>query len=65
MLQVIRELVLKLSAPNRHTSRSVAEGVTGLDHELWNDTVEYNAFEVPAPRVTNKVLDGLWRLRRE
>lgn len=60
VFKLVRELILKLSVPDRCTSSSIPEWVPRLDHKLCNDTMEYNTLEIPTPGVAHKVLDGLW-----
>lgn len=65
MLELIRELVLELFAPDRRPARAIAQRVARLYHELRNDAVEDHALKVATPRVAHKVLDGLRGLLRE
>lgn len=65
MPEIVVELILELSAPNGRSTCAVSERIPRLNHELGNDTMEYDAFEVAAPRMCYKVLHGLGRLLRE
>ena len=65
MLQVVRELILKLGAPDRGAPRPVPERVARLDHKLRDHAVEDHTLKVPAPCVADKVLHRLRRLLRE
>lgn len=65
MFQIIRELVFELITPNRHSSGSVTQRITRLDHKLRNDTMEQYTLVISTPCMSDKVLDCLWRLLRE
>ena len=58
VLQIVTELVFELFAPNAFASGAVPEGVSGLNHEFRDHTVENHAFEVSASSVTDKIFDG-------
>ena len=57
VLQIVTELVFKFFSPDAFASGTVSEGVSSLNHEFRDDTVEDHAFEVSASGVTDKVLD--------
>ena len=57
MLQIIRKLVLELSAPDRRSSRPVTQRISSLNHELWNHSVEYDTLEESTSSVTDKVFN--------
>lgn len=59
VFELVCELVFELAAPDGSPSSAVAQGVSGLDHELGNDTVEDDALEVSAARMTHEVLHRL------
>lgn len=65
MLEVVREFIFKLMAPNRRSSRTIAKRVPGLDHKLRNNTMEYDALVVATACVANEVLNSLRCLLRE
>ena len=65
MFEVIRELVLKLPAPNTCASSSIAKWISRLDHKFGNDTMEYDTFIISTARMPNKILHGFGRLLRE
>lgn len=65
VLQVVRELILKLIPPDRCSTRTISEWVARLDHKLRNDAVEDDPLEVSTPGVADEVLDCLWCLLRE
>ena len=62
MLEVVRELILKLPIPDGRPASTVSQRVSSLDHELRDDTVEDDTLVVSAACVANKVLHSLWRL---
>ena len=62
MFQFTGELILKLSTPDTVATCTVTQRVSGLDHELRDDTMEDDALVVATARMTNEVLDRLRRL---
>jgi len=65
MFQIISKLILKLPAPNGSPPSTIAQRISGLDHELRNDPMKDDAFEVTAPRMSDKVLHSFRCLLRE
>ena len=65
MFQIIRELILKFVPPDGRTTGTISQRVARLDHELRNDTMENNPFEISASRMPNKVLHRFRSLLRE
>lgn len=65
VLQIVAKLIFKLLSPDAFAAGTVSKGVSGLDHEFWDDAVEDHAFEVPASGVTDEVLDCERRLLGE
>ena len=60
MLQAA-ELVFKLPPPDTLAASPIAQGVSALDHELPDDTMEDGVVVVPALGMRHKVLNRLWR----
>lgn len=56
MPKIVMELIFELSTPNRSSTRSISEWIPGLNHELWNDTMENDTLEVATPRMSHEVL---------
>lgn len=65
MSKVIRELVLEFLAPNGCTTRPIAQRVSSLNHELGDDTMEDDSFEITAPCMAHEILHSFGSLRRE
>jgi len=65
VFEIWGELVFELLPPDTSTTCSITQRVTGLDHELGDDTMEDNAFVVATTRVANKVLHCFGCLLRE
>ena len=65
MFKVIREFILKLSAPYWDSSGAISERVPSLNHKFGNNTMENHPLEVATSRMTNKILHGFGRLLRE
>ena len=65
MFQIIRELVFELITPNRHSSGSVTQRITRLDHKLRDDPMEDDTLEKSTARMSDKVFDRLRCVFRE
>jgi hypothetical protein len=55
------ELVFKVSTPATFSTGTVSEGITGLQHEFLDDSVENDIVVVTIIDVRDKVLDRLGR----
>ena len=56
VFKFIRKLIFEFLSPDTRSSSSITQRVSSLDHELGNNTMEDNTLEIPAARVSNKVL---------
>ena len=65
MFEVIRKFVLEFVSPDGHSSGTVAERVTSLDHEFRYHAMEDNTLVVSAASVPNEILHSLRGLLRE
>jgi len=51
------KLVLKVPTPTTFSTGSIAKGITGLQHELLDDSMENNVVVITVVDVRDKVLD--------
>lgn len=65
MSEVIRELVLEIPSPYRHPPSTVSQRVTGLNHELGNNTVKDDALKITTSCMPHKVFHCFRCLHRE
>lgn len=65
MTQLTCEFVLKLAPPQRLATRAVSQRVAGLEHELFDDTVEDDAVVVSLSREADKILHCFGNMLRE
>lgn len=65
MLQIRRKFVFEFPSPDRSSSSSITKGVTGLNHELGDYTMEDDAFEIATARMSDKIFHRFWSFRRK